>query len=58
MGYQKHYHTYMDGDHGYDHFPTINHIFGACFVALSLAAKSYKKRLAKMEEEVEEETEE
>ncbi len=27
MGYQKHYHTYMDGDHGYDHFPTINHIF-------------------------------
>lgn len=33
-------------------------VAGACFVALSLAAKSYKKRLAKMEEEVEEETEE
>lgn len=27
----------------------------ACFIALSLAARSYKKRLAKMEEEVEEE---
>ena len=33
-------------------------VAGACFIALSLAARSYKKRLAKMEEEVEEETEE
>lgn len=33
-------------------------VAGACFAALSLAARSYKKRLAKMEAEVEEETEE
>ena len=29
-------------------------VAGACFVALSLAVRSYKKRLAKMEEEVQE----
>ena len=33
-------------------------VAGVCFVALSLAAVSYKKRLAKMEEEVEAEAEE